>query len=46
MKELNQNDLEKVQGGFGIWAAFGIGVGIVFFIGFLDGLVNPQECNN
>ncbi len=46
MKEIEQQELEKVQGG-GImpWGLFGIGAAVVFVIGLFDGFTRPFGCN-
>ena len=45
MKVLNSAELTEVNGG-GISTAgwFAIGGGIVFLIGFLDGIIRPYKC--
>lgn len=47
MKEIEEKELEKVQGGaMSPWAFFGIGAAIVFAIGLFDGYTRPYGCNN
>lgn len=43
MQELTKNELKKINGG-GFGTALLIGTGIVFLIGFLDGLTRPYAC--
>ena len=47
MNKLNNEEMIKIQGGaFSYKALLGIlGAGIVFFIGVVDGLINPRKCN-
>ena len=47
MKEIDEKELERVQGG-GIspWTIFGIGAAIVFAIGVFDGYTRPYGCND
>lgn len=45
MKKINKEDLKEInagQAGAGIWLC--ISAGVVFFIGFIDGLVRPYKC--
>lgn len=44
MKELNNLELEKVQGGFSVWIALGIASLILFVSGVLEGVVHPKSC--
>lgn len=40
INELNSNDLKNIEGGaLSPWAIIGIGAGIVFLIGVLDGQI-------
>ncbi len=46
MKKLKDNELKKVEGGgvnIGLW--IGIGAGISFLIGLVDGIIRPLKCN-
>jgi len=46
MKKLTNNEMKKIDGGgfnIGLW--FGIGAGVSFLIGLIDGLVRPLKCN-
>lgn len=46
MKNLTSNEMKKISGGgfnVGLW--LGIGAGVSFVIGFIDGLVRPLKCN-
>ena len=49
MKELNNKELMKVEGGsfsFGVGALIaGIAAGVTFIIGVIDGIVRPLKCN-
>ena len=45
MREINENELKQIDGGFSISAAIGIGIGVVFLIGLIDGYVRPLSCN-
>lgn len=46
MKEIEEKELEKVQGGgFSPWAIFGIATAVVFVIGLFDGYTRPFGCN-
>lgn len=41
---LNNDEMFEVKGGgFALWAA--IGSAVIFVIGVIDGIVNPQKCN-
>ena len=44
-EELKKEQLMKIEGGMSTWAAIGIGAGIVFLIGVLDGFFRPLKCN-
>lgn len=47
MRELNQNEMEQIQGGAVNWAIVaGVGTAISFVIGVIDGYINPLKCNN
>lgn len=46
MKKLNDNEMKEINGGginIGMW--IGIGAGISFLIGLVDGLIRPLKCN-
>lgn len=45
MKELDNNDLRNIQGGFSLGAGLLIATGITFLIGVIDGYVRPLKCN-
>ena len=45
MKQLNNKELEKIQGGFSAWMALGIAATILFASGVLEGIVHPKGCN-
>ena len=45
MKKLTDNEMKTIDGGgfnVGLW--IGIGAGISFLIGIIDGLVRPLKC--
>lgn len=44
MKELDKNELERITGGFSIWAALGIASAIIFLSGVFGGIVHPKAC--
>lgn len=47
MKKINKEKLKDIKGGainFKLMA--GIGAVASFFIGIIDGLINPKKCNN
>ena len=46
MKELKKDELIKIDGGISTWGAIGIGAGIVYLIGVLDGIFRPLKCNS
>lgn len=47
MKKINDNELEKVQGGGFSWGiAAGVVAAITFIVGVIDGYINPAKCNN
>ncbi len=45
MKELELNELQNINGGFGPWTIVGIGAGIITLVGIIDGYVRPPACN-
>ena len=45
MKELKNEELMTVNGGFSIGLGIAIGAGITFLIGVIDGFVRPLKCN-
>ncbi len=45
MKDLNDNELMTVNGGFSFGLGLAIGAGITFLIGVIDGFVRPLKCN-
>ena len=45
MKEIKKEKLNEIDGGISTWGAIGIGAGIVFLIGVLDGFFRPLKCN-
>lgn len=47
MHDLKQNELREINGGSLSFTAYlGIGIAAAFLIGVLDGIVNPQKCND
>ncbi len=47
MKEIENNELENIQGGsISPWAAVGLGALFVFLVGVYDGLTRPLACND
>ena len=46
MKRLDIEDLKNIKGGLSGWAIAGIVSGIVFIAGILNGISNPEKCNN
>ena len=46
MEELKKEKLKEITGGgLTLWSAIGIGAGIVFLIGVIDGFVRPLPCH-
>lgn len=46
MEIINNEELKSIDGGgISVWAALGIGAGIVFLVGVVDGFVRPLKCN-
>lgn len=46
MKKISNYELKQISGGginIGLWV--GIGAGVSFIIGLIDGLVRPLKCN-
>lgn len=46
MRQLNLNEMKEINGGgvnVGLW--IGIGAGVTFLIGLIDGLIRPLKCN-
>lgn len=48
MKELKEQELETINGGFSYAIALTIGIVITFIIGIVNGYVDPEggSCNN
>ncbi len=44
MKEVKEQNLERIVGGFSAWAALGIVSTIIFLAGVLNGFVHPKSC--
>ncbi len=46
MKKISKKELMQIKGGsISVGTAFGIGAGIVFLIGVIDGFVRPLKCH-
>lgn len=46
MREIEENELEKVKGGSSSsWIGLGIGALVIFIIGVIDGYTRPLSCN-
>ena len=46
MKSLTDNEMKKIDGGgINIGLMVGIGAGVSFLIGLIDGLIRPLKCN-
>ena len=46
MREIEENELEKVRGGgSSSWVGLGIGALVIFIIGVIDGYTRPLSCN-
>lgn len=46
MSEIHSKDLKSIKGGaLSVWGGIGIGAGIIFLIGVIDGFVRPLKCN-
>lgn len=47
MERIRNEELKKVKGGGVNWSLMaGLGAIASFFIGVIDGLVNPKKCNS
>ena len=47
MKKIDNEHLKEINGGGINWGTLaGIGAFASFLIGVIDGLMNPQKCNN
>ncbi len=44
MRNLKENELKEIRGGFSIIAVIGISALITFLAGFLEGYVHPKKC--
>ena len=44
MKRLDTRELKNTKGGFGCWFVAGLVAATVFWIGVVDGVVNPKKC--
>lgn len=46
MEVISNEELNSIDGGgINVWGALGIGAGIVFIVGIIDGFVRPLKCN-
>ena len=45
MKEIDKEEMTKIDGGLSVWGGIGIGAAVVFLIGVIDGIVRPLRCN-
>lgn len=45
MRELDSSEEMSIYGGVSPWVIAGIGAGLVFLIGVIDGFVRPLKCN-
>jgi len=46
MRKVNNEEMKKISGGgFNVALWFGIGAGITFLIGVVDGIIRPLKCN-
>ena len=46
MKEIKDEELRIINGGFSGWALAGIGVAITFMAGVIDGIARPKKCHS
>lgn len=45
MKKISDLELKKINGGgFSIGIALGVGAGVTFLVGMIDGLFRPLKC--
>jgi len=44
MKQIRDEELKKMSGGFSIWAGIGIAAVVVFLVGVVDGIIHPKSC--
>lgn len=44
MRNLNDQELQQLKGGFSLWAGIGIAAIVVFLAGVLEGIVHPRTC--
>ena len=45
MKSIKNKELMNIEGGISTWGIIGIGAGVVFLLGVLDGFFRPLKCN-
>ena len=45
MKNLNNQELKDIKGGFAGWIAVGIVALAIFVVGVFDGIARPLKCN-
>ena len=46
MKRINDQELSKINGGFSVWVAVGIGLLVTFVAGVIDGIARPKKCHS
>ena len=46
MQRISDQELRKVNGGFSVWVAVGIGLAITFVAGVIDGIARPKKCHS
>ena len=44
MRKVEEENLERITGGFSAWAALGIVSLVLFLSGVFDGIVHPKSC--
>ena len=46
MQKLSDAELAKINGGFSVWVAVGIGLVVTFVAGIIDGIARPKSCKS
>ena len=46
MQKINDSELAKINGGFSVWVAVGIGLVVTFVAGVIDGIARPKKCGS
>ena len=46
MKRIDDMELNKINGGFSVWIAAGIGLVVTFVAGIIDGIARPKKCHS